>query len=398
MKACVQFLVSSVVSCVIAAAACADVSDDARRIVESAGVKGGLVVHVNCGDGNLTAALRVGDAYLVQGLDTDLEAVAGTRNAVADKGLYGKVTVREFDGEHLPYIDNLVNLIVVTGETDVSRREMMRVLAPGGVLCMNNERIAKERPEELDEWTHFHHDPQGTMVGRDKVVGPPRRIQWMAGPKWLRNHDFMTVMHAMVTANGRVFYVMDEGLRSHIYLSPRWVLIARDAFNGTLLWKKDLTEWHPTNWPLKSGPGHYPRKLVAVGNRVYVAAGLAEPVVAVDATTGETVRTYEGTRPTQEILLADGVLYLVVDPKARAIDYTAETSNYKEIRRANSGWAWTTESPERVIKAIEADSGRVVWEYEARVAPLTLTLGTGWRRGLRMGISQRRRAIRRLRG
>ena len=34
-------------------------------VVEDSGVKGGLVVHLGCGDGKLTAALRVNDSYLV---------------------------------------------------------------------------------------------------------------------------------------------------------------------------------------------------------------------------------------------------------------------------------------------------------------------------------------------
>jgi len=40
----------------------------------------------------------------------------------------------------------------------------------------------------------------------------------MGHPKWLRNHDFMTCMHAMVSCGGRIFYIIDEGLRNHIYL------------------------------------------------------------------------------------------------------------------------------------------------------------------------------------
>ena len=41
----------------------------AQKILESTGVRGGLVVHLGCGDGKLTAALRANDSYLVQGLD-----------------------------------------------------------------------------------------------------------------------------------------------------------------------------------------------------------------------------------------------------------------------------------------------------------------------------------------
>lgn len=347
----------------------------ARDILDAAGVRGGLVVHLDCGGGKLTTALRAGESYVVQGLDTDPDEVERARKTVSAKGLYGKVTARRFDGENLPYIDNLVNLIVATGACEVPQEELLRALAPGGVAYIHGNKTVKPWPKELDEWTHFHHDPQGTMVGKDQVVGPPRRIQWVGEPKWLRNHDFMTVMHAMVSARGKVFYVIDEALRNHIFLPSRWTLIARDGFNGTILWKKKLTDWHPTNWPLKSGPGHYPRKLVAVGDRVYVAAGLAEPVKCIDAVTGDTIRTYEGTRPTQEILLSDGILYLLVDPDVAPVDYRAATTTYKEINRASRGWAWTPQSPLRKIMAVEARSGRRLWEHPAKVAPLTLTVG-----------------------
>jgi len=33
------------------------------RIVEASGVRGGLIVHAGCGDGKLTAELRLGDRW-----------------------------------------------------------------------------------------------------------------------------------------------------------------------------------------------------------------------------------------------------------------------------------------------------------------------------------------------
>lgn len=346
----------------------------AKQILEITGVKGGLIVHIGCGDGKLTAALRANDSYIVQGLDTDVENIEQARKTIMSEGLYGKVTAREFDGKNLPYIDNLVNLVVATDRCNVSEDEILRILAPRGVAYFDGKKTVKPRPVELDEWTHFHHDPQGTMVGKDQVVGPPRRIQWIGEPKWLRNHDFISSMHAMVSASGRIFYVIDEGLRNHIFLPSRWILIARDGFNGTTLWKRPLADWYPNNWPLKSGPGHYPRKLVAVGDRVYIAAGLTDPLRAIDAVTGKIIRTYDRTKPTQEIIFSDGILYPLVDPHIPPVNYRAKTTSYKEINHANIGWAWTPESPERIIMAIEADSGKVLWEHPDKVAPLTLTV------------------------
>jgi len=360
-------------------------ADQAAEVLEASGIAGGLVVHVGCDHGRLTAALHANDRYVVHGLDADADKVKQARAFLQSQGLYGKVAVDTFDGKHLPYMDNLVNLLVVSGPSSVAKEELLRVLCPGGVALflagdkgpVTTDRVVKSWPESLDEWTHFHHDPQGTMVGKDRAVGPPRRIQWLAGPKWLRNHDFMSSMHAMVSSGGRIFYVIDEGLRNHIFLPAKWTLVARDGFSGVVLWKKPLQDWYPNNWPLKSGPGHNPRKLVAVGDRVYVAAGVTAPVIALDAATGDVVKTYEGTKPTQEILLSDGILYLLVDPEQGPVNYRAETSTYKEINRANSGWAWSPDSPQRAITAIEADSGRVLWKHPAPVAPLTLTVGEG---------------------
>ena len=200
--------------------------------------------------------------YVCQCLETNPEEVSGLRERIRAAGVYGTVTARLYDGSRLPFIDNSVNRLV-SSDSEVTSEEVLRVLVPGGVAIIDGREISKPWPQDIDDWTHYHHDPQGTMVGGDTVVGPPRRLQWMGEPKWLRNHDFMSSMHAMVSVGGRVFYIIDEGLRNHIFLPSNWKLIARDAFNGTILWKQPLKDWHPNNWPLKSGPGDLPRRLVA---------------------------------------------------------------------------------------------------------------------------------------
>ena len=347
----------------------------ARNILQTTGVTGGLVVHVGCGEGRLTALLHAHDGYLVQGLDTDAANVAEARKHINAKGLYGKVTARTFDGRTLPYRDGMVNLVVVLdAQSRVPDAEIMRVLAPKGVAYVRGTKRVKPRPAAMDEWTHYHHDPQGTMVGRDEIVAPPRGIQWMGGPKWLRNHDFMSSMHAMVSTGERVFYVLDEGLRRHIFLPSRWVLIARDAFNGTVLWRRPLKDWHPNNWPLKSGPGQFPRRLVAVGDKVFVTFGQTAALTALDAVTGKTLRTYDATKATEEILFADGVLYVLVNPRRKPVDYRAEGTSYREIGRASNAFAWTPQDPARKVMAIDAASGEALWTHEEKVAPLSLTV------------------------
>ena len=116
----------------------------AREILDTAGVKGGLVVHLGCGDGELTAALRAGEAYLVHGLDTDAENVDAARRHVRSLGLYGKVSIDRFEGLRLPYADNLVNLVVVQDSSSVPTDELKAGLdhcdpaAPSGSSSLTN--------------------------------------------------------------------------------------------------------------------------------------------------------------------------------------------------------------------------------------------------------------------
>ena len=351
----------------------------ADKILNACDVKGGLIVHIGCGDGKLTAALRANERYLVQGLDSSEKNVEQARKYIQSLGIYGAVSIDKLQGNRLPYVDNLVNLVVSENPGDVPRSEVIRVLCPNGKAYIRRgnqwEKFLKQRPEEIDDWTHYLHDPQGTMVGRDRIVGPPRRLQWVGGPKWLRNHDFMSSLNGMVSSNGRIFYLIDEGLRNHIYLPARWTVVARDAFNGTDLWKRSIEQWFPHTWPFKSGPGHLPRRIVATEDRVYVTLGITAPLSVLDAVTGKTIRTYNKTKATEEIVLDCRVLYLVVDPDKEPILYRHETSNRgKERNRANEAFGWSKQSPEKLVMAVSADTGKELWRHRNRVAPLTLAV------------------------
>ena len=215
----------------------------AREIVDTAGVKGGLVVHVGCGDGKRTVALRAGDSCLVHGLDSDAGQVAMAREHIRSLGLYGKVSADTFDGKRLPHVDNLVNLLVAEDLGQVSMDEVTRVLAPLGVACVGGKKIVKPWPKEIDEWTHFLHGADNNAVARDTLVGPPKRYQWISGPRWARSHDHLSSLSAMVSAKGRLFSIIDEAPAASVAFAPEWQLVARDAFSGVLLWKRAINPW-----------------------------------------------------------------------------------------------------------------------------------------------------------
>ncbi|MHC4706639.1 MAG: class I SAM-dependent methyltransferase, partial [Planctomycetota bacterium] len=97
----------------------------AREIVSTSEITGGLAVHLGCGDGRLTAALRVNHSFIVQGLDANEKNIDQAREHIRSLGLYGKVTARKFDGLSLPYIDNMVNLVVCEDLGRLPLQELM---------------------------------------------------------------------------------------------------------------------------------------------------------------------------------------------------------------------------------------------------------------------------------
>lgn len=345
----------------------------ASQILDSSGVRGGLIVHLGCGDGRLTAALRANDRYVVHGLDTDTAEVNRARRDLQAKGLYGPVSVDHFDGEYLPYVDGTVNLLVASDLGDVTTQEVRRVLAPEGVACIRTpegwRRTVKPRPPEIDEWSHFLHDAGGNAVANDERVGSPKGLHWVAGPRWCRSHEFPSSVAAAVTAGGRLFTIFDEG-PTGVYekLPQRSMLIARDAANGILLWKVPLQDWQPE---FGTGIGNrwnihhtIPRRLVAADDRVYVTLRfLDSPVSVLDAATGRVLtEALEGTRGTDEMLLSDGVLIVKIT-KERSVAATASL---------------TPDALHDTLAAVDVKTGRRLWRKEkVRVMPYVFSAQDG---------------------
>ena len=351
-----RIIESLVIVCLVLASATAR-AQSAMNILQDAGINGGVIVHLGCGDGKLTATLRLNDGYCVHGLDAEAKNVQKARRHVQSQGLYGGVSIDIFDGRNLPYVDNMVNLLVADSLGKVSQAEVMRVLAPGGIALIDGRKHIKPRPGNIDEWTHYLHDADNNAVANDTVVGPPRRLQWQGGPKWTRHHDHMSSFSAMVSTGGRVFYIIDEGSTASIYMPSHWALVARDAFNGKVLWKRNIDSWYTRFKGLKDGPADAPRRLVAADGMVYTTLSLEGSVTSLDAATGETVRTYQDTAGAEEILLSDGDLFVLIGP-------------------GSIGDGGRKERPveTRTIMALDAKAGNTLWRASDVVAAGTMAV------------------------
>jgi outer membrane protein assembly factor BamB len=338
--------------------------EQARKMLDATDTRGGLVVHLGCGDGTLTAALRANERFVVQGLDPDPADVAKARAHARSAGLTGAVSIRRFSGKRLPYSRNLVNLLVAEEPGGVPMEEVQRVLVPGGAAYVKQngkwKKTVKPWPGELDEWSHYLHNASNNAVAEDTAVRPPRRMQWVAGPLWCRSHEFVSSFAAMVSAGGRVFYVLDEGLTgvTDPRLPERWRLIARDAFNGVLLWKQSLPHWRGSAWrnsSLRGRPPSVPRRIVADEAHLYATLSHDAPLAVLDAATGKTLRTVEGTANAEELVLSDGTL----------------------VVRLAAGQGQRGKASESVV-AVEAPSGQVQWRVDAgRVAAQSLAAANG---------------------
>jgi len=365
----------------------ADERTTAEKILNAAAVEGGLVVHLGCGDGRLTAALRANSRYLVHGLDREAENVKQARDHVNSLGLYGPISIDLLSGEKLPYAEDSVNLVVASGECQVASEEIRRVLAPGGVALALDSRLStldsfrKPWPEAIDEWTHYLHGPDNNAVAQDNVVGPPRHFQWISPPRFSRSHDHLASVTAVVSSGGRLFSIVDMGSIAFAGASPRWQLVAQDAFNGIRLWQREIPEWEYHLRDFRSGPADIARRLVAVGDRVYVTLGYGQPVTELDAATGETIQTYAGTEGTCEIVYYNDTLLLVVGKPKR--EWRAQRA--KQIV-SQPGYSppferYTPPAYENQLMAVDARTGKLRWKHSGpdvrKLMPSTLAASGG---------------------
>jgi len=129
-------------------------------MLTESGVSGGLVVVVGCEDSKLLAGLASQAGYVVQGIDTRSDRIESATAALNARGLCGKASASRFDGRFLPYVDNLVNLLVIPDPAaGIADAEIQRVLAPGGVALIRGRKVVKEIPAEIDSWTHHARSP-----------------------------------------------------------------------------------------------------------------------------------------------------------------------------------------------------------------------------------------------
>ena len=214
----------------------------AKDVLSSFGQEAGLCVHIGCGrDGSagLTAELAGHSTMLVHGICWDTQSLARARAAIAARNVVGQASVETLADGPLPYVRHLCNLVVVedmkaVAAHGVDRAELMRVLAPGGTLCILEDgqwtRTIQSRPEGMDEWTHPHHGPDGNVVSTDSLARFPVGLRWIGGTA--KSLNKWTGVRGWVLANGRCYIVSSSEIENVGLEEKPHYLVCRDAFNG----------------------------------------------------------------------------------------------------------------------------------------------------------------------
>lgn len=303
-------------------------------------IPGGLCVQIGAADVTMAAELARTGRFLVHVLEADPGVVEQTRRRLQSEGLYGSISVERWEEpDRLPYSENLVNVLLVT--VPVAMEEISRVLCPrGAVLAASGTASAadlgaaglvdvqqdspdgqwltarKPWPESMDEWTHARHSAAGNPVSRDTAVGPPRRVRWVAGP------PAEYPVPEMVTSGGRNFYGS---------------ALARDGFNGLRLWGRDMLRPDaPGPYLLRRRPGDVPAPVAGWDYLFAVSGGM---LLAVDSTTGQTVREYPAAGTPSFLAHDDGVLIVISDEMVRAL----------EVETGKLSWEYASAEPRHLV-------------------------------------------------
>jgi outer membrane protein assembly factor BamB len=277
----------------------------AEAALERAGVRKGYCLVLGAGTGRLAWEIARRSELQVIGLEPDAAKVTEARRVLREAGLYGtRITIHHGPLDKLPYQTWFANLIVseatlATGKLPPSAAEVYRVLRPsGGTIVLVGPKAAADRQaiepwgrESIPgwkviagpdgepiaaasrgplpgagQWSHFHADPGNTACSGDAMRPGPVEVQWFGLPGPRRMPDRHDKNLGPVSSHGRLFVAGDN------------YLAALDAYNGTVLWDRDVPDF------VRLGAFKHCGGMAATDDCLYAASG--SDCLALDAQTG----------------------------------------------------------------------------------------------------------------
>lgn len=376
-----------------------DASALAQFIAQASGKSRGMALVIGEPDGNLTAALATGHPLTWQACTWSAQALKSGNENLLKAGCLERASIVFVEANELPYADNLVNLVVSAawGDIPATPEEVLRILAPGGVAVLGNDknpgslaalpdrlrkagisdvqslsrsgwiRFTKPANSQFDEWTHRSGSADLSSVNADQSAGPWEELRWVADPRW--GALYVSYL-GRVTGGGRLYY--EENRAAANDTTQTW-LIARDAYNGLELWRIPLGD------AFKQSYHRQDESLACDERMVYAVNGKA--LTAWNGDTGKAFKEYApGFLPVtvtaiESVLLASSKTRMAaLDKETGQVLWSRSCSTHPA---AQNGVAFVLNGLE--LEAVDLRSGSTRWKSaldEAQGDPRVFGKGT----------------------
>ena len=330
----------------------------AQEIINTIDCGQGYCVDLGCADGALTYALARASHLHIIALDEDPRQVALARRKLSRAGLYGRrVTVLHgtLDDSGLP--SRFAALVVsgrsvTEGPQAVPAEEIKRLLNPyRGVALIGKpgrlQRIVGPAPTGVGEWTHQYADAANTLCSGDDLARAPLKMLWFK--------DFGV---QMPSRHGRgPAPLCKDGI---MIVEGVHGLFGVDAYTGQRLWTYDLkTILVPYDQEHLVGTAGTGSNMCLGDDSVFVRQG--KRCLRISMKTGKLLQEY--TMPSNEgtwgyIACVGNMLYGTEADRTHVV---------RQLFRNVSTMAdLLTQS--RSLFALDIDTGKLVWTYEARAS------------------------------
>lgn len=371
------------------AAGAADVGANmARMALAATDDRKGYCLVLGAHNVNLVSEIARSSEFMIVVAETDEEEVRACRELLSATGLYGRrVTVHHVAGDTLPYLSFFANLVVADaspGHLPYTSQEAWRTLRPAGGLMavfgnaagnalaqwdeaipnweLKGEtpfafRIARRGPiEGAGEWTHIYADVGNTSCSGDTLaVGTAFELQWVGMPGVQRQLGSWHA-HSMppLCKDGRLFVLRNN------------YVIAVDAYNGTILWERDVPDSSRLDVAHESG------QACVDEDHLYIAS--KNTCWALNVRTGDRVKTFAGPNDADDwgYLAVHGDILFGTNQNRRA---TLRGVTHRGLTARNTfGEPGNVQVVSNVLFALDKKDGKSLWEYRATG---TVILNTG---------------------
>lgn len=328
----------------------------ARHLISMTDLDRGVCAVVGCKDADILSGFSIQTLWLMHVWEPDAAIVSDLRSEL-DSHRNRRIVIERGDLDTLPYAEHMVDRVLavyLTQDTlkQLSADEVIRVLCPGGKAIIGsvdsalpadalkawlgdadveNSSVVKDEAgvflqftkpmlKGVDDWSHWEHGPDNNPVSTDQVIKAPYMTQFLGLP-------YYNCMPAVSTvAGGRIFFA--SGHIAHHVREERWLntLIARNGYNGTILWTKKLPDGYLS----------HRSAFVAMDDVFYMIAADGDGVLQLDPETGREksrIALSDVHGDWKWIAIQDDTLYALVGQQPDPPETTV-------VRSQRPHWSW----------------------------------------------------------